>query len=158
MYFKQLLRERLVFISLLLLILLVSFDFTHINLANDFFDWLLRSLVLIIIFVFIERSFVNVISKFFFQLTDKLLKFDKFHNRYRFTFTSSNICVKSPLGELRHKWSNIEKVILTKNFLFLYIKDRNNYIISISKKEYDFRKMEDLIVFLEKNVTHIIKV
>ncbi|WP_167365446.1 YcxB family protein [Flavobacterium phragmitis] len=86
------------------------------------------------------------------------MRLDKFPNRYKLTFTYSDICVKSPLGELTHKWSKIEKVILTKNFLFFYIKERNGYIISISKKDSDYRKIEELLSFVEKNVIPVIKV
>ncbi|MNE61063.1 hypothetical protein D3C80_1562470 [compost metagenome] len=73
-------------------------------------------------------------------------------------FTNSKVCIRFPLGRLTHKWNTIEKAILTKNFLFLYIKEENNYIISISRKDYDCRKMEELLAFVEQNVTHIIKV
>lgn len=158
MYVKHLFRDRLIFILVLSLIFLIFFDFTRIDLSVDFFPWMIRSLVLIVFFVVIEPSFVKTISKIFFQITEKLSRFDKFYNNYKFTFTSSTITVKSPFGELTHNWSKIEKAMLTKHFLFLYIKERNSYIISISKKDYDIRKMEDLIDFVEKNVTHIIKV
>lgn len=158
MYVKHLFRDRLIFILVLSLVSLIFFDFSRIDLTTDLFSWLIRSLVLIVFFVIIEPSFVKTISKIFFQITERLMKFDKFHNNYKLTFTSSAISVKSPLGKLTHKWSKIEKVMLTKNFLFLYIKERNGYIISISKKDYDVRKMEALLNFVEKNVTHIIKV
>lgn len=62
------------------------------------------------------------------------------------------------LGEIIHKWSQIEKAILTKDFFFLYIKDRNRYIISISNKDNNGRKMDELIAFVETNVTPITKV
>lgn len=61
-------------------------------------------------------------------------------------------------GEIVHKWSQIEKAILTKDFFFLYIKDRNRYIISISNKDNNDRKMDELIAFVESNVTRVTKV
>ena len=61
-------------------------------------------------------------------------------------------------GEIVHKWSQIEKAILTKDFFFLYIKDRNRYIISISNKDNNDRKMDELIAFVESNVTPVTKV
>ncbi|KAF2327874.1 hypothetical protein [Flavobacterium ginsenosidimutans] len=158
MYFEHLFRDRFIFISLFFLLVLIFFDFAYINEDQDISAWLIRSLALIVFFVVIEYSFINTISKIGFQLTKKFLKSDRFHNRYKIRFTSLEIYVKSPLGELIHKWTSIEKAILTKNFLFLYVRGRNNYIISISNKDYDFRKMEELLAFVEKNVTHIIKV
>jgi len=62
------------------------------------------------------------------------------------------------LGEFAHKWTQIEKAILTKDFFFLYIKERNGYIISISNKDTETRNMKELIAFVENNVTQITKV
>ncbi|MBL0738551.1 YcxB family protein [Flavobacterium sp. GN10] len=158
MYFKYLFRERFIYISIFFPLIVISFDFASINEDTDLSAWLIRSLALIIFFVAIEYSFINTISKISFQLTKKLLKFERFHSKYKITFTSEEIYVRSPLGELTHKWSKIEKAILTKNFLFLYVKERNNYIISISRKDYNFRKIEELLIFIEKNAIPIVKV
>lgn len=155
MYFRHLFKERIVFGLLIILILTIFVDFT---LENDFFQWLIKSLVLIVFFVIIQFSFIDSISRVVFELTKKVLKVDKYHNQYKLKFTYSDISIKSPLGELTHKWTKIEKVISTKNFLFLYIKERNNYIISISKKDYNSLKIEELLAFVENNVMHIIKV
>ncbi|WP_415780332.1 YcxB family protein [Flavobacterium chungbukense] len=135
--------------------MLILADYT---LEIDLFQWLIQSCLLIVFFVIIQFSFVDAISKGVFKLTKRLMKKEKFINRYKLTFNYYNICIRSPLGELTHKWSKIEKVISTKNFLFLYIKERNGYIISISKKDYDCRKIEELLSFVEKNVITIIKV
>lgn len=62
------------------------------------------------------------------------------------------------MGEIAHRWDQIEKAILTKDFLFLYIKDRNGYIITISNKDENGRNMDQLIAFVESNVTSIKKV
>jgi len=62
------------------------------------------------------------------------------------------------MGEVVHKWSQIEKAILTKDFFFLYVRGRNNYIISISSKYNNGRKIDELISFVEHNVTHINKI
>ncbi|MDQ6471702.1 YcxB family protein [Flavobacterium sp. LHD-80] len=91
-------------------------------------------------------------------MTKKLLKFDNFINKYKLNFTNSLIYVRSPLGEFTHKWSQIDKAILTKDFFFLYVKEKNNYIISISNKYNNDRNMTDLIAFVESNVTQVIKV
>ncbi|SFD53754.1 YcxB-like protein [Flavobacterium phragmitis] len=155
MYFRHLFRDRVMFCLLALLVFVICIDYI---LETDFFNWLLKSLFLVVIFVIIQFSFIDVISKTVFRWTKKLMRLDKFPNRYKLTFTYSDICVKSPLGELTHKWSKIEKVILTKNFLFFYIKERNGYIISISKKDSDYRKIEELLSFVEKNVIPVIKV
>ncbi|KAF2511406.1 YcxB family protein [Flavobacterium zhairuonense] len=85
------------------------------------------------------------------------MKFDKFISKYKFNFTNSFINVHSPLGEITHKWSQIEKAILTKDFFFLYVKERNGYIISISNKYDQYRNMEKLIDFVERKVTHVVK-
>ncbi|MBW1655382.1 YcxB family protein [Flavobacterium quisquiliarum] len=155
MYFKHLLRERIVYCFLAVLMFVIFVDYT---VETDFFDWLLRSLFLVVAFVIIQFSFIDIISKTVFKWIKKLMRLDKFPNRYKLTFTYSDICVKSPLGELTHKWSKIEKVILTKNFLFFYVKEQNSYIISISKKDSDSRKIDELLSFVEKNVIPIIKV
>lgn len=155
MYFKHLFRERIVFCLLAALLLMILIEYL---IETDFFDWLIKSLFLIVFFVIIQFSFIDVISKTIFNWTKKMMKLDKFPDRYKLAFTYSDICVKSPLGELTHKWSNIEKVISTRDFLFFYIKERNNYIISISKKDSDSRKIEELLSFVEKNVVSIIKV
>ncbi|MEN2488645.1 hypothetical protein AAYQ05_12670 [Flavobacterium sp. B11] len=158
MYFEHLFKDRIVFISILVLLFVIFFDFSHINLEADFFLWLIRSLAIIVFFVVIENSFIDAISKMAFQLAKRFVKFRKLNNRYKFIFTDSQLCIRFPLGQLTHKWTAIEKAILTKNFLFLYIKGQNNYIITISRKDYDCRKMEELLAFVENNVTHIIKV
>jgi len=158
MYFEHLFRERVVFVSILILLLLIFLDLSNIDFETDFLFWLIRSLVVIVFFVVIENSFADAISGIVFKLTKRLLKFKKLNSRYKFKFTSSKVCIQFPLGNLTHKWTTIEKVILTKNFLFLYIKGRNNYIITISRKDYDCRKIEELLVFVENNVTQIIKI
>jgi len=158
MYFEHLFKERIIFASLLILLFLILFDLTHINLEEDFFLWLIRSLAIIVFFVMIENLVVDLVSRMVFQLAKKAVKFHTLSSRFRFIFTGSRVCVRFPLGSLTHKWTTIEKAILTKDFLFLYIKEHNNYIISISRKAYDYRKMEELLVFVENNVTRIIKI
>lgn len=155
MYFKHLLRERIVSFIFAVLMLMILIDYI---MESDFLDWLIRSLFLVVFFVIIQFSFIDIISKTIFKWISRILKLDKFPNRCKLSFTYSNICVKSPLGELTHKWSNIEKVISTKNFLFFYVKERNGYIISISKNESNARKLEELLSFVEKHVIQIIKV
>lgn len=155
MYFRHLFKERIVFCLFAVLILIIFVDYI---LEIDFLQWLIQSLLLVVFFVVIQFSFLDFISKAIFKLTKRVLQAEKFQSKYKLTFTYSNISVRSPLGELTHKWSKIEKVILTKNFLFLYVKERNGYIISISKKDYDCRKMEELLSFVEKNVIHVVKV
>ncbi|MBJ2126149.1 YcxB family protein [Flavobacterium sp. IB48] len=155
MYFKHLFKDRIVFGLLIVLSLMILIDF---SLEIDYLDWLIRSLLLVVFFVMIQFSLIDVISKAIFKLTKKIIGLNKSSNKYKLSFTHSNICVKSPLGELTHKWSKIEKVIQTKNFLFLYIKEQNSYIISISKKESNSKKIEELLSFVEKNVIHVVKV
>ncbi|MFC0781086.1 YcxB family protein [Flavobacterium sp. HJSW_4] len=155
MYFKHLFKERIVFALLIVLLLLILNDF---SLQMDYLDWLIRSLLLVIFFVIIQFLLIDVISKSIFKLTKIIAGSKKTSSKYKLSFNYSDICVKSPLGELTHKWSKIEKVIQTKNFLFLYVKEQNGYIISISKKESNSRKIEELLSFVEKNVTPVIKV
>lgn len=93
-----------------------------------------------------------------FRLIKKVLKSENFANQYKLNFTSTSINICSPLGNFKHKWSKIEKAILTKDFLFLYVKDRNGYIISISNNCAGERNMEELISFVENNVVHVLKV
>lgn len=158
MYFEHLFRQRILFVSIALVLFFIFFDLFDINLEDDFFLWLIRSLAAIIFFVIIENFFVDVVSRFAFQMAKRLLKFKKLNSRYKFVFTGSKVCIRFPLGRLTHKWTTIEKAILTKNFLFLYIKEENNYIISISRKDFDYRKMEELLAFVEQNVMPILKV
>lgn len=158
MYFEHLFKQQMIFVSIMLLLFLIFFDFFTINFEDDFFLWLIRSLAFIAFFVIIENSFVDAVSRIIFQLTRKLLVFNNLSRKFRFVFTGSRVCIQFPLGRLTHNWTAIEKAILTKNFLFLYIKEQNNYIISISRKDYDCRKMEELLAFVEQNVIHIIKV
>ncbi|WP_431242055.1 YcxB family protein [Flavobacterium sp. P21] len=109
------------------------------------------------IFFLFQYSFVKTVSDLIFRLIKKLLKFDKFISKYKLNFTNSFIYVRSPIGEVSHKWSHIEKAILTKDFLLLYIKEKNGYIISISNKYNTNRNLGKLIAFVESNGTHITK-
>jgi len=158
MYFRHLFRMRIILFTLIALVFLIGIDCWNTNLNEDFFSWIVRSLILIVVFVLVQSSLISTISKIIFSLTQKLMRFENFNSRYKFSFTNSVICVQSPLGHLTHKWSGIEKVISTKNFLFLYIKEKNGYIISISKKHCDGKKMEQLISFVENNITHVITI
>jgi hypothetical protein len=155
MYFKHLYKERILLASVIILFLLILFS---LNNDNDFIEWIIRSLALIIFFLIIQYSFVNSICKLIFRLAKRSLKSENFINKYRLNFNDSFICVHSPLGRFRHKWSEIEKAILTKDFFFLYVKQRNGYIISISNKCVKGRNIDELISFIEKNVTHVTKV
>jgi len=158
MYFRHLFKMRIILLILFALVSLIAIDFWNTNLNQDFFSWIVRSLILIVAFVLMQSSIVDATSKIIFSITKKLLRFENFNNRYKFSFTNSLISVQSPLGHLTHEWSKIEKVISTKSFLFLYIKEKNGYIISISKKHCDCTKMEQLITFVENNITHVITV
>jgi hypothetical protein len=158
MYFKHLYKERVTIVSSLILFLLILFDFFRVDDSTDMIQWIIRSLILIIFFLLIQYSFVNTICKLIFRLAKKLLKFDSFVSKYKFNFTNSFIHVHSPLGEFAHKWSEIEKAILTKDFFFLYVKKRNGYIITISNKGNDQRNIDELIAFIESHVTHVTKV
>lgn len=154
MYFEHLYKERI-----LLILALAVFVLILINLNdNDLIDWIIKSLVLIVLFLMFQYTFVNSLSKIIFRLAKRLLKSENFINKYRLNFNNSSICVHSPLGRFTHKWSKIEKAILTKDFFFLYVKERNGYIISISSKATKDRNIEELVSFIEKNVTHITKV
>lgn len=158
MYFKHLYKERVIMISCFILFILIFFDSFNVINENDFTQWLLKNLILIVLFFMFQYSVVNTICKILFQLTKRLSRFDRFVSKYKLNFTNSFICVHSPLGEFVHKWSKIEKAILTKDFFFLYVKDRNGYIISISNKDNNDRNMDELIAFIESNVTPITKV
>ena len=158
MYFKHLFKERIIICSFVLFFLLIVLDFFNVNRGIDFVQWLIRSLVLVVFFVYIEYSLAKTICKVIFHLIKKLMKFDKFLSWYRFDFSSSFISVHSPLGLLTHKWSKIEKVILTKNFLYIYIKEKNGYIISISNKDSHDRNIKKLIEFIENDSIYIAKV
>ncbi|MCC9065608.1 YcxB family protein [Flavobacterium piscisymbiosum] len=158
MYFKDLYKEKVIIFSGIVLLMVIFFDFFDLNNEVDYLQWLLRNLVIIILFFSFQYSLVNTISKVFFQFTKKLLKYNRFSKKYKFNFSNSGICVHSPLGEFAHKWSQIEKAILTKDFFFLYVKDTNGYIISISNKCKNHHKIDQLIAFVEVNVTPIIKI
>ncbi|KQB40111.1 YcxB family protein [Flavobacterium aquidurense] len=158
MYFKNLYKEKVTVFLGIVLFLAIFFDFFYLNNDTDLVTWLLRNLILIILFFLFQYSFVNVISKTIFQFSKKLLKYNRFSKKYKFNFTNSRICVHSPLGEFVYKWSQIENAILTKDFFFLYVRDRNGYIISISNKANNGRNIHELIDFVENNVTHVTKI
>lgn len=158
MYFENLYKQRVLIFSSVLLFSLILFDFFDTDANKDIFQWIIRSLIIIVFFLLIQYLFVDTICNVIFATAEKLLRFDKFISRYKFNFTNSLICVHSPLGEIKHKWNKIEKAILTKDFFFLYIKEDNAYIISISAKNNKGRDMEKLLEFIESNVTHVIKI
>lgn len=155
MYFKHLYKERILLSLGIVLFLLILFNF---NSAIDLVEWTIRSLVLIILFLMIQYSFVNSICKLIFGLAQQLLKSENFIKKYKINFTNALIYVHSPLGRYNHKWSTIEKAILTKDFFFLYVKERNGYIISISNKCGNGRNIEELVSFVEQNVTKVFRV
>lgn len=157
MYFKCLFQRRVLFLLAAILLGIIFFDYFNLSNDNDLIEWGIKNLLLIIFFLSFQYLFINAICKAIFQFVTKLLKFEKFVSKYKFSFTNSFICVHSPLGEFTHKWCHIEKAILTKDFLFLYFKDKNGYIVSISNK-YKNRNMDELIAFVEKNVTPVIKI
>lgn len=158
MYFKDLYKKKVMLFLAILLCTTVLFDFFNLKSDNDFIQWMIGSLVLIILFLLFHYSLVNAICKMTFHLIKRLLKFDGFIKKYKFNFTDSFICVRSPIGVFTHEWSCIEKAIMTKDFLFLYVKDKNGYIISISNNYNDSRQMNELVSFVNKNVTQIAKI
>ncbi|SHM84264.1 YcxB family protein [Flavobacterium chilense] len=155
MYFENIYKDRILLASCAVLFFVIFFDLRS---EYDLIEWIIRSLALIIFFLMVQYSFVNSVCKIIFRLAKRFLKSERFVNKYRFHFTGSFICIHSPLGDFTHKWSKIEKAILTKDFLFLYFKERNGYIVSISNKGSNKRNMDELISFVENNVIHIIKV
>lgn len=155
MYFKHLYKERGMIFSCFAMFCIIFFDFIY---EEDFTTWIVKDLVIIVLFFSFQYPIINTICKLIFQLTGKLSKFERFVRKYKLNFTNSSIYVHSPLGEFAHKWSKIEKAILTKDFFFLYVKDKNGYIISISNKGDTDRNMNKLLSFIESNVTPITKV
>lgn len=157
MYFRCLFQRRVLFFLAAILLGGIFLEFLNLNNDNDLIEWGIRNLLIIILFVLFQYLFIDTISKSIFQFFNMLLKFDRFVSKYKFNFTNTFICIHSPLGEFTHKWCYIEKAILTKDFLFLYFKDKNGYIVSISNKD-KHRNMDELIAFVEKNVISITKV
>ncbi|MDR7370091.1 hypothetical protein [Flavobacterium aquidurense] len=157
MYFKNLYKERVRIFSGVLLLFSLLYDIFNLDSNEDFIIWIIRNLILIILFLMFQYSFVNTVYKLIFKVVKKLLKSNTFIGRYKLNFTNSVIYVHSPLGGFAHKWTKIEKAILTKDFFFLYVKEKNGYIISISNKKED-RNMEKLLAFVESNVTPITKI
>ncbi|KRB59966.1 YcxB family protein [Flavobacterium sp. Root186] len=157
MYFKNLYKERVRILFGFVLLFSIFYDFSEWNNGSDLIIWIIRNLTFVIIFLMLQCSFVNMICKLTFQLIKKLLRFDRLILKYKFNFTNSFIYVHSPLGEFVHKWTQIEKAILTKDFFYLYIKEKNGYIISISNKNQN-RDIKKLIAFIESNVIQITKV
>lgn len=158
MYFKDLYKKKVMVFLTILFFATVFFDFFNFRNNNDIVQWILGSFILVILFLLFHYSLVDAICKMTFRLIKKLLQFDGFAKKYKFSFTDSFICVCSPIGVFKHEWSCIEKAIMTKNFLFLHVKDKNGYIISISNNYKDSRQMNELISFVNKNVTLITKV
>ncbi|KIO54769.1 YcxB family protein [Flavobacterium hibernum] len=158
MYFKDLYKKRVMLFLAFMLFVVVFFDFFNLRNDNDFIQWIVGSLFLVILFLLFYYSIVDAICNMTFSLIKRLLKFERFVKKYQFSFTNSFICVRSPIGVFTHEWSCIEKAIITKDFLFLYVKDKNGYIISISNNYNDTRQMNELISFVNKNVTPITKI
>lgn len=155
MYLKNIYKDRVLLTFCTVLFFLI---FCELRSGYDLIEWTIRSLVLIVLFMIVHYFLVNSICKIIFRYAKRVSKSDSFVHKYRFHFTDFFICIHSPLGDFTHKWSKIEKAILTKDFLFLYFKERNGYIISISNKCSNKRNMEELISFVESNVIHVIKV
>ncbi|WP_291287269.1 hypothetical protein [Flavobacterium sp.] len=152
MYFKDLYKKRVTFFLAIVLLGIVFLGGDH---NHDFFQWILRDLILVIFFLLFHCLIVNTICKVTFRVIKRLLKFDRLLRRYKFSFTNSFIGVHSPLGGFTHQWCQIEKAILTKDFFLLYIRDKNAYIISISTKDNCCHKIAELIAFIDGNVTPV---
>lgn len=157
MYFENLYMDRVQVLFGFILLFAAFYDFFDLKDANDLLLLLIRNLAIVVIFFMFQYSFVNTTCKLIFQLIKKLSRFERFIVRYKFNFTDSLIYVHSPLGEFVHQWTHIEKAILTKDFFFLYVKEKNGYIISISNKKKNGNLME-LLAFVERNVIPITKV
>lgn len=158
MYIENLLHN-IVFCSFFAIFsLCVFFDFINTDSTSDLNQWLIKSVIFIILIVIIQISTVDMITRLIYKIVKRLLKFDKFQSQYKLIFNYTDICIRSPFVELTHKWSKIDKVILTKDSLFIYLKEQNAYIISISTKNCEFRKMQELVDFVEKNVMQVLKV
>ncbi|WP_420842744.1 YcxB family protein [Flavobacterium humidisoli] len=155
MYFEHLFKERLIYVFFVVALVMLFLDFIN---EADLFQWFISCLVTLVLLVIIQFFCLDAICRMIFFLTKWLIKYNKFYSRYKLTFTYSDVCVRSPIRELKHKWTKIEKVISTKNFLFLYVKERNAYIISISKKDHNCQQIEELVSFVENHVMHVIKV
>ncbi|WP_276381298.1 YcxB family protein [Flavobacterium sp. H4147] len=156
MYFEESSKERIGAFFFITVLSLIVFDLY--NEENDLIDWIIRSMILILVFLMVQHSVVKSISKILFKLEMELLHCKGFVKRYKFSFTDSFISVRSPLRSVSHKWSKIEKAILTKDFFFLYVKGKNNYIISIANESGHNHNINELIAFVENNVTHVTKV
>ncbi|MNY19007.1 hypothetical protein D3C86_1524200 [compost metagenome] len=157
MYFKNLYKGRVQILFGFVLLFYIFSSFFDLSNGSDLITWIIRNLTFVIIFFMFQYSFVNTTSKLTFELIKKLLRFDGFLMKYKFNFTNSFIYVHSPLGGFVHKWTQIEKAILTKDFFFLYVKGKNRYIISISNKNQN-RDIKELIAFVERNVIQVMKV
>ena len=158
MYFKNIWEERIRILSIIFLIGSIFLNFYFIDRNSDYIIWIIRSLFFVALFLLFQYSVVKTICSLIFLLIKRLMKFEKFVSRYKLNFTNSFIYIHSPTGEISHKWSQIEKAILTKDFFLLYIKERNGYIISISNRCINNRKMEELISFVDNKVTKITKI
>lgn len=158
MYFKRLCKERVTIFFIIALSCCIFFDFTNLENDADFIKWQLRSLGLVVSFFVFHYAVVNTICNVIFKIIRKLVRCTNFVGKYKLNFTNSCIHVKAPIGAFAHKWNQIEKAILTKDFFFLYVKDADQHIISISNKGKIDKNRSDLIAFVEHNVTEITKV
>jgi len=157
MYFKCLYKERVTVLTVIVLVFLIFVDFLSVDNDDDFIKWQLRNTVLIVLFLMFHYTVVKTICRLIFQFTKKIADCSTLFSKYKFNFTNSFIYVQSPLGAFAHKWSQIEKAVLTKDFFFLYVKDNDQHIISISNKFDESRNINELIEFVESNVTKVIK-
>lgn len=155
MYFKDLYKERLRIFFGFVFSFYILYSFFDLN--SDLITWIIRNIAFVIVFLIFQYYLVNTTSKIIFRIVKNCVTSDRFISGYKFNFTNSVIYVRSPLGEFAHNWSQIEKAILTKEFFFLYVKEKKGYIISISNKDQN-RDLEELIAFVEGNVIAVTKV
>lgn len=157
MYFKRLYKGRVTFFFVIITVSFLLYDFLNLESQEDFLKFQVRSLVLVVLFFMFHYSFVNVTCRLLFKLIRRLMGYSTLIGKYKLNFTSSDIHVNSPLGAFAHKWSQIDKAVLTKDFFFLYVRDKEQHIISISNKFNSNRNMTDLITFVDRHVTQIMK-
>lgn len=110
---------------------------------KDEMDWIVWSIVvaiMITLFITLRFKFMTLLNKLLIPLTSKLRGMDRIYGRYDVEFTDNEVSLDSPIGKHIYKWDKFHSVIITQDYLFLYITKGSAFIIPAERA---FRNRED---------------
>lgn len=158
-YFKRMYEKK---IKILFFLSLLPFMFLNVkNIGNEyeFIQWLILNMAVVFVFAILQPLFVNLICRILVNSDSQFVENNRMLGKYKYDFNESKISIESPVGFFTHKWSQLESVVLTKEYLLLYISKKKGYIISRSgSKCKDNRKMQELIYMVENKVCNMVRI